>query len=47
LALDPHNIAQTGIWDDPEAYDATYANCNEWGEATVGRNRASSSTASS
>jgi hydrogenase large subunit len=28
----PTNIAQTGIWDDPEAYDATYANCNEWGE---------------
>ena len=28
----PSNIAQTGIWDDPEAYDATYANCNEWGE---------------
>ncbi len=28
----PSNLAQTGIWDDPEAYDATYANCNEWGE---------------
>ncbi len=28
----PINLAQTGIWDDPEAYDATYANCNESGE---------------
>ncbi len=28
----PSNLAQTGIWDDPEAYDATYANCNEWGD---------------
>jgi hydrogenase large subunit len=27
----PTNIAQTGIWDDSEAYDATYANCNAWG----------------
>jgi hydrogenase large subunit len=25
------NLAQTGIWDDSEAYDATYANCNAWG----------------
>ena len=25
------NIAQTGIWDDSEAYDATYANVNSWG----------------
>lgn len=28
----PLNFADTGIWDDPESYDATYANCNEWGE---------------
>lgn len=28
----PTNLIQTGIWDDPEAYDATYANCNEWGD---------------
>ncbi len=28
----PLNFADTGIWDDPTAYDATYANCDEWGE---------------
>ena len=28
----PTNLAQTGIWDDSQAYDATYANCNEWGD---------------
>lgn len=28
----PTNIAQTGIWDDSEAYDATYANCDQWGD---------------
>ncbi|HYE77315.1 MAG TPA: nickel-dependent hydrogenase large subunit, partial [bacterium] len=27
----PTNLAQTGIWDDSEAYDATYANCDAWG----------------
>jgi hydrogenase large subunit len=27
----PTNLAQTGIWDDSEAYDATYANCDQWG----------------
>ena len=27
----PTNLAQPGIWDDSEAYDATYANCNAWG----------------
>ncbi len=27
----PINLAQTGIWDDVDVYDATYANCNEWG----------------
>jgi hydrogenase large subunit len=26
------NLLCTGIWDDPEAYDATYANCSQWGE---------------
>ncbi|MEX2659532.1 MAG: nickel-dependent hydrogenase large subunit [Acidimicrobiales bacterium] len=29
----PTNIAQIGIWDDSTVYDATYANCNEWGNA--------------
>ncbi len=28
----PINIVQTGIWDDPDAYDATYENANEWGD---------------
>jgi hydrogenase large subunit len=27
----PSNLIQTGIWDDSEAYDATYSNCNGWG----------------
>ncbi len=27
----PTNLMQTGIWDDSTAYDATYANCNAWG----------------
>jgi len=27
----PVNLIQTGIWDDPEVYDATYANMDEWG----------------
>ena len=26
------NLICTGIWDDPEVYDATYAHCSEWGE---------------
>jgi hydrogenase large subunit len=26
------NLIDCGIWDDPDAYDATYENCNEWGE---------------
>jgi hydrogenase large subunit len=25
------NLITTGIWDDPEAYDATYANADAWG----------------
>jgi len=28
----PLNLIDTGFWDAPDAYDATYANCNEWGE---------------
>ena len=28
----PANLIDLGIWDDPWAYDATYENCNEWGE---------------
>ena len=28
----PVNMADLGIWDDPNAYDATYANCDAWGE---------------
>lgn len=28
----PMNLMDVGIWDDPEAYDASYANCDAWGE---------------
>jgi hydrogenase large subunit len=28
----PVNLIDSGYWDDPYAYDATYENCNEWGE---------------
>ncbi|MGH2768590.1 MAG: nickel-dependent hydrogenase large subunit, partial [Actinomycetota bacterium] len=28
----PANIAQTGIYDDPEAYDCNYANMTSWGD---------------
>ena len=28
----PANLVDCGIWDDPWAYDATYENCDEWGE---------------
>lgn len=28
----PMNVVDPGYWDDPYAYDATYENCNEWGE---------------
>jgi len=28
----PVNLVDTGFWDDHDAYDATYANCNAWGE---------------
>ena len=27
----PGNLISAGLWDDPEAYDASYVNCNEWG----------------
>lgn len=27
----PGNFLSVGLWDDPEAYTATYATCNEWG----------------
>ena len=27
------NLAQTGIWDNSDVYDATYANVNNWGNA--------------
>src|SRR5215218_1626781 len=28
----PVNLIDNGYWDDPYAYDATYENCNDWGE---------------
>ncbi|MGH9124165.1 MAG: nickel-dependent hydrogenase large subunit [Acidimicrobiales bacterium] len=31
------NLAQTGIWDDSEAYDATFANCDYWGNRRYAR----------
>src|SRR5262249_11320363 len=27
----PGNLISVGLWDDPEGYDANYANSNEWG----------------
>ena len=29
----PTSLCQTGIWDDSEVYDATYANMDAWGNA--------------
>ncbi|MEQ9424326.1 MAG: nickel-dependent hydrogenase large subunit [Cyclobacteriaceae bacterium] len=29
----PATMADTGVWDRPDAYDATYENCEAWGEA--------------
>jgi hydrogenase large subunit len=26
------NLIDSGFWDDPSSYDATYENCNAWGE---------------
>jgi len=28
----PPNFVDNGYWDDPYAYDASYATCNEWGQ---------------
>ena len=28
----PENLLCTGMWDDPEAYDASYARCSDWGQ---------------
>jgi hydrogenase large subunit len=28
----PANMVDTGIWDDIDAYDASYEHCNEWGD---------------
>ncbi len=28
----PGNLLSVGLWDDPESYDASYINCNSWGE---------------
>ncbi|HXV65203.1 MAG TPA: nickel-dependent hydrogenase large subunit [Vicinamibacteria bacterium] len=28
----PAHMAELGLWDDPEAYDASFANCDSWGE---------------
>lgn len=28
----PGNLLTVGLWDDPEAYDASYTNCNGWGQ---------------
>lgn len=27
----PMNLIDPGYWDDPNAYDASYANCDDWG----------------
>ena len=32
----PMNLIDVGIWDDPEAYDATYENADAWGEQRMG-----------
>jgi len=28
----PANLIDTGVWDDPDLYDATYENCDVWGD---------------
>ncbi len=28
----PASMIDVGIWDDPDAYDTSYANCDSWGE---------------
>jgi hydrogenase large subunit len=32
VGVRPRNLADSGIWDDPEAYDSGYATCDRWGE---------------
>lgn len=32
LGARPKNLADPGQWDDPEAYDASYEGCAQWGE---------------
>ena len=32
LGARPKNLIDSGIWDDPFAYDATYKNASSWGE---------------
>src|SRR5262245_13135408 len=32
IGVRPANLIDSGIWDDPFAYDASYQHCNEWGE---------------
>ncbi|MHB8574507.1 MAG: nickel-dependent hydrogenase large subunit [Dehalococcoidia bacterium] len=32
VGMRPKNLIDTGIWDDPDAYDASYANCEAWGD---------------
>ncbi|MBA3725017.1 MAG: nickel-dependent hydrogenase large subunit [Armatimonadetes bacterium] len=32
----PKNFMDSGVWDDPFAYDAKYENCGEWGERRWG-----------
>lgn len=32
VGMRPANLADPGIWDDPDAYDSTFANCDSWGE---------------
>ncbi|MDX2033079.1 MAG: nickel-dependent hydrogenase large subunit [Blastocatellia bacterium] len=27
----PGNLLSVGLWDDPDQYDASYTNCNDWG----------------
>ncbi len=33
LGWRPATMADTGVWDRPDAYDASYENCASWGEA--------------
>ncbi len=28
----PANLIETGMWDDPEAYDSSYEYCGQWGD---------------